>query len=133
MSVLGGVLGAGRRQAQARMTERVLVGHWVEGTDPSTGDAVRVLGAEHYSGVGQIKYPSMTVSDVRTEIGQQVAVVDVVLKIPVGGGPAICKGDLVKVLSSSADPSLAGRWFRVKAWPQSGQVTAHRYPIEEVS
>lgn len=82
MSVLEGVLSAGRRRAQARMTERVLVGHWIEGTDPSTGDPVRVLGTEHYSGVGQIKYPSMTVSDVRTEIGQQVAMVDVVLKIP---------------------------------------------------
>jgi len=56
-----------------------------------------------------------------------------VLKVPVGAGPEIREGDLVKVTASTADGTLMGRWYRIKAFPQSGQVTAHRYPIEEAS
>jgi hypothetical protein len=37
------------------------------------------------------------------------------------------------VLASSVDPSLVGRKFRVAGNAQAGQVTSHRYPVEEVS
>lgn len=137
MSVVSGVLGMGRSWAGARMTEIVTVGVYVDGTDPATGNPTRVLSVTHYPvgddpGAGQIKYPSLTVSET-SGAGQQVASADVVLKVPVGSANAVRPGDEVLVSASSVDGSLVGRRFRVKAWPQSGQVTAHRFPLEELS
>lgn len=132
MSVVSGALGMGRTWAVARMTETVTVGIYADSTSPTTGDPVRTLTTSHYSGAGQIKYPSLTVSET-SGAGQQVGSADVVLKVPVGSANAVRPGDEVLVSASSVDGSLVGRRFRVKAWPQSGQVTAHRFPLEELS
>jgi len=132
MSLVSGALFMGRRMAESRMTETVTVGVYTDGTDPVTGDPTRVLATSHYAGVGQIKYPSVSVSETSGS-GQQVASADVVLKVPVESAPDVRAGDEVLVSASTADGSLVGRRFRVKAWPQSGQVTAHRFPLEELS
>jgi hypothetical protein len=134
VSIVSGVLGMGRRFSELRMTETVTVGLYTDGTDPVTGDPTRVLSVTNYSGVGQIKYPSLSVSE-SDGAGQQVASADVVLKVPVESAPDVRAGDEVLVSASTADGSLVGRRFRVKAWPQtqSGQVTAHRFPLEELS
>ena len=132
MSLVSGALSMGRRMAESRMTETVTVGVYTDGTDPDTGDPTRVLSDSHYVGVGQIKYPSASVSETSGS-GQQVASADVVLKVPVESAPDVRAGDEVLVSASTADGSLVGRRFRVKAWPQSGQVTAHRFPLEELS
>lgn len=131
MTTVSGALAFGRRMAEARMTETVTVGVYTDSTDGS-GNPVRTLTSSHYSGVGQIKYPSLTVSET-SGAGQQVASADVVLKVPVGAANAVRAGDEVLVSASTVDGSLVGRRFRVRAWPQSGQVTAHRFPLEELS
>ena len=120
-----------RAEAESRMTETLTVGVETFVTDPVTGDAVRSVADPVYSGIGQIKFPSMVVSE-RDAQGQQVAATSQMLRLPVSVG-AVAKGHVVRVTASSSDSTLVGRWFRVKSLPQSGQVTAHRYPLEEVT
>lgn len=127
------ILAQARERTEAtRMTETVEVGTFTEAVDPDTLATTRTLGATVYADKGQVKYPSATVSE-STAAGQQVGAVDIILKIPVGAGPNIRAGHLVRVTASTVDASLVTREFRVKAWPQSGQVSAHRYPLEELS
>lgn len=114
------------------MTETVEAGQYEESVNTDTLVTERTLLTESYSGIGQIKYPSLTVSE-RNAGGQQVAATSPVLKIPTDSGLDIREGHLVRVTASTIDGSLVGREFRVAAWPQSGQVTAHRYPLEELS
>ncbi len=120
-----------RAQAESLMTETVTVGEFTDGVDGNLNPIVTLVD-EHYTGVGQIKYPSLAVSE-RQPASQQAASVSTVLKVPVGSGADIRPGDRVEVTSSTSDGSLVGRSYRIAAWPQSGQVTTHRYPLEEWS
>ncbi|MBL5975368.1 MAG: hypothetical protein D3X82_16870 [Candidatus Leucobacter sulfamidivorax] len=132
--MIGGILALGRKLTLQRMSETVEVGVIVERTDPDTGNPVRTLSVEHYAGVGEIKYPTQHVSENATQVGQQQAEASPLLKVPAdGSGAAIRAGDGVHVLASKVDGTLVGRWYRVRALPQSGHVTAHRFPLEEVT
>ncbi|GAA4762600.1 DUF6093 family protein [Microbacterium gilvum] len=124
------VLRDGRRLAEARMTETVLVGRFVDGTDEETGNATRVLAEERYTGIGRVKYPSLTVSD--TSAGLPVAEQQLTVSIP-SGSPQCFEGDDVVVSASAVDGLLVGRRFRITGEPQSGQTTAHRYPVRELT
>lgn len=123
------VLDAGRAMAESRMTETVTVGLFKDGTDEN-GDATRVLVTERYSGIGRIKYPSLAVSD-RQEPSQPVGVQEPYLSIPTGS-PALFEGDEVHVTASTVDDLLVGMTARIAGVPQSGQTTAHRYPLKEL-
>lgn len=114
------------------MTETVTAGAYREDVDDDTLVTTRTLLDETYIGPGWIQYPSLTVSETSAG-GQQVASAAPVLKVPIGAAPDIREGNLVRVTASTVDPTLVNREFRVKAWPQSGQVSAHRYPLEELS
>lgn len=128
---VGGIMKLGQRLTNAvRMTETVEVGAWAERTDTATGNPVRERTRETYTGAAELKFPTLVVTEKSVQ-GQQAATVDIVMKVPVGAAPLVRKGDLVKVTASTVDGALVGRWFRVKALPQSGKVTAHRYPLEE--
>lgn len=120
-----------RAQAESLMTETVEVGEFTVEVDGNL-NPIETLAEAHYTGKGQIKYPSLAVSD-RVAASQQAASVSAVLKVPVGSGADIRPGDTVRVTASTSDGSLVGRKFRIAAWPASGQVSAHRYPIEEWS
>ena len=121
-----------RAQAESRMTETVEVGAFKDDVNLETYEPTVILVESHYVGKAQIKYPSLAVSD-RVAASQQAALVSTVLKVPVGSGAGIRPGDRVRVTASTSDGSLVGRWYRIAAWPQPGQVTAHRYPLEEAS
>ena len=120
-----------RAQAESLMTETVEVGVYTDGVDGNLNPTL-TLADEHYTGIGQIKYPSLAVSD-RTPASQQAASVSAVLKVPVGSGADIRPGDRVVVTASTSDGSLVGHSYRVAAWPAAGSVSAHRYPLEEWS
>jgi len=82
---------------------------------------------------GRIKFPSLNVSD-REQAGQLVAIQSPEVHVAVGSTPDVEPGHFCRVTASTVDPSLVGpRKFRVSGMPQSGQVTSHRYPVEEVS
>lgn len=129
MSLLNRALGMGRRLAEARMTETVTIGVYRDGTDPETGDPVRVLEELHYEGAGRIKYPSLGVTPVNDPS------LDASAQMPylsVGDGVDVQVGDEVHVVASTVDESLVGRTYSVEGRPQSGQTTSHRFPLIEI-
>ena len=133
MSVANAVA-AGRRMANARMTETVTVTTTTPGEvmDESTGTYPDVI-VSHYAGPNgdhraRIKFPTLTVSE-QTPGGQTIAVQDVMLSLPVGFSSAVRVDDIVTVTGSTIDPDLIGRTFRIKGVAQAGQVSAHRFPV----
>lgn len=126
MSV-GSVVAAGRRAANSRMTESVTVTITTSTFDDTTGTYTDTL-TTHYSGIARIKYPSLVVSE-KTPVGQVLASQDVTLHLPVGLASSVAVNDVVTVTASTADGDLVGRTFTIKGLAQSGQVSAHRYPL----
>lgn len=124
------VLARGRARADQGMTETIRAGIWRDGTDPETGDAVRVLVEEHYSGPAQVTYPSTTVS-ISDAPAQRVASQSPVIKVPVTAA-VLPEGDTVDVEASTADATLVGRRYTIEGAPQGGQTTSHRYPAKEL-
>lgn len=132
MSVLAGVLSAGRRQAESRFTETFTAYTETLTVNEATG-AETVAETVLYSDVpGRLVYPSLTVRE-REQGAQTPAVQDVHVHVAVGATPDVVVNVLWRVTGSTADPGLVGRVFRTKGEPQSGQVTAHRYPVERVT
>lgn len=119
-----------RSQAESRMTETVSSVSIVITVDPNTLVTTETP-TTHYAGIARVKYPTITVSD-REVAGQQIAFQDIIVSVPVGSA-IVEPGQTFIVSASIADASLIGREYRVKAAPQAGQVTALRYPVEELS
>lgn len=111
------------------MSETVLAGTYAE-VAGSGLQPVEELTVTHYEGAATISYPSLAVDEMNPA-SQSAATADIVIKVPVSA-PIIPKMSIVTVTDSKADPQLVGRRFRVKGSPQSGQVTSHRYPVEEL-
>lgn len=127
-----GVLGLGRRQAVARFTE-VFTAYTVDRVlDPATGLYTLTEDVLYEDVPGRVKFPSLTVME-REQGAQVPAVQDVQVHVAVGATPDVGVNVLWRVVSSVADAGLVGRVFRTKGVPQSGAVTAHRYPVESVS
>lgn len=79
---------------------------------------------------GQVKFHTVQVSD-REQAGQLIGVQQLTVKVAVGSTPNVREGHFCRVTASTADVSLVGRVFRIAGWPQGGQTTSHRYPVEE--
>ena len=132
MSLYSGALGMGRRQAEARFTETFTAYKVSNVLNESTGEYVPTE-VPLYSGVlGRMKYPTLTVSE-REQGAQVPAVQDVEIHVAVGATPNVVVNVLWRITASTVDAALVGRVFRTKGEPQSGAVTAHRYPVERVS
>lgn len=112
------------------MTETVEVGTFKDDVD-SAGAPIRVPVVTRYSGIGRIKYESLTLTDT-DKSAQVVAVQRPLLSIPVTS-PRLHDGDEVKVAASTADGILVDRTYSVEGAPQAGQTTSHRYPLKELS
>jgi hypothetical protein len=127
-----GALGMGRVMASSRLSE-TLKFYSVDGTtvDPVTLEDVEDITVLH-TVPGRVKYPTLTVSE-RSAVGQVFATQSVNVHVAVGSAPNVRTNHFVTVTASTADPALVGRKFRVTGNAQSGQVTAHRFPVEEVS
>ena len=128
-----------RAEAESRMTDRVTVGRYGDGTDEPTGDPTRVLITQRYPPLGdvsavagraRIRWASGQVSNAQGP-SMPVAVQEPTLSIP-WGSPRLFVGDEVQCTGSS-DPIMVGRRFRVQGNAQAGQTTAHRYPLQEIS
>lgn len=130
MSALLGVLAASRAYAATRFTEVLEFFSVESGVIPDGQidpvDVETIL----YTVPGRLRFPSLNVSD-RESAGQLVGVQDITASVAVGATPGVLEGHFCRVVSSSVDASLAGRVLRVSGSPQAGQVSAHRYPLEE--
>jgi hypothetical protein len=127
-----GALDMGRFMAASRFSESLRF-YSSDGVtvDPDTLDDVEATTVLH-TVPGRIKFPTLTVSE-RSAVGQVFATQQVNVHVAVGSTPDVRVDHFVVVLASSVDPSLVGRKFRVAGNAQAGQVTSHRYPVEEVS
>lgn len=132
MSLLQGAVAMGRTFAESTFTESVEFFR-VTGTtvDAETLDESETTVVD-YSVQARVKYPSQVVSE-RKGAGEMVGNQSVSIAVPVGSTPNVSSDHFCIVTASTVDPSLIGRKYRVKGFPQSGQVTAHRYPVEELS
>lgn len=129
MAYAGDIAARGRALAEQLMTETVRAGLFKRTT--VNGKAVRTLVTERYSGRAQYVSRTEVVSDA-TSASQDVATQSDIVKLPVSA-PRLHRGDEIEVLTSDIDASLVGRVFSVEGSPQSGSVTAHRYPVKEQS
>lgn len=129
--MIGGVLGMGRRMAEARMTETVTVGRFERIRPPGGFDPVLTLVETFYEGPARVKFPSAS-ADEKAPAGQQLAETRIVVSLPAAAARAPT-GTLVRVDASTVDTALTGRMFRVEGSAQAGQTTAHRYPVTEES
>lgn len=129
--MIAGALGLGRNWAQARFTETFTFYTESESTDPVTLDPTTVETVVAAGVAGRLKFTNTDGRDV--ESGAQFPVVSRrEVHVAVGAVDA-APGVLVRCVSSTVDPSLVGRVFRVSDRPQAGQTTAHRFPVEEAS
>lgn len=118
-----------RAEAESRMHESVQVGRFEDGVDEETGNPTWELVTERYSGIARIRWGSREVTNADAP-SMPVTVQEPYLSIPFGS-PLLRDNDEVLV-TGSGDPILVGRRFRVQGYPVAGQVTAHRYPLEEL-
>lgn len=118
-----------RAEAESRMRENVTVGLFEDGTDPLTGDPVRVLVTERYTGKARIRWGSREVTNANAP-SMPMTVQEPYLSVPFGTA-RFFDDDEVRV-NSSPDPILVDREFRVQGDAIAGQVTAYRYPMEEL-
>lgn len=118
-----------RAEAESRMTDVVLVGRFEDGVDEDTGDPTWVLATERYAGKARIRWGSREVTNADAP-SMPITVQEPYLSIPFGS-PLLRDNDEVQVTASD-DPILLGRRFRVQGYPVAGQVTAYRYPLEEL-
>jgi hypothetical protein len=121
-----------RSQAESRFTE-TFKAYTVTRTGPDADGLYTDTEVTVYAAVaGRWKSPTLTVSE--HEQGAQVpAVQDTQIHVAVGSTPLVSVNTMWRVTASTVDASLVGREARTKGLPQAGQVTAHRYPVEEAN
>lgn len=129
MSLLHGALAMARATAEGNFTEVFTFYTSTPGTDPDTLEDIEVESPIHALIPGRIKYPTATVSE-STAVGQRFAEQSVIASVAVGSTPNVLTDHLCRVVSSTVDPGLVGRVFRVTGQPASGQVSAWRYPVQ---
>jgi len=133
VSTLTGVLGMGRAQAASRFTETFTFFSESLGEIPDGEIEPAVIETVIHADIpGQIKFHTVNVSD-REQAGQLVGVQQVMVKVAVGSTPDVLPDHFCRVTASTSDASLVGKKYRVAGESQSGQVSAHRYPVERVS
>lgn len=116
-----------RAEAEARFTE-TFTAYTVARVLDESGTHTDIETALYTGVEGRLKFPSGTVSE-SSQGGQVRAVQDIEVHVSVGATPNVAVDVLWRITGSTADGSLVGRTFRTKGIPQSGQVSAHRYPV----
>lgn len=132
MSLFSGALGVGRAQAEARFTETLTAYTVATVLDESTGVETPTETVLYGGVAGRVKYPVATVSE-KAQGSQVPAVQSLEVHVAVGATPDVFVNVLWRVTASTVDPALVGRTYRTKGEADSGQVTAHRYPVERVT
>lgn len=132
MSLLQGALNAGRAYATQTFTESLQFfsrdGVVIDADTLNETHSETVLATVP----GRIKYPSSVASQ-NIVSAQPITTQRITASVAVGATPMVAVDHFVRVITSFVDPTINGRIFRVTALPQSGQVTAHRYELEEQS
>ena len=130
MTMLGTAVSLGRQHAESRMTETVRFYTTSEGTNPA-GEVVEVETVIADNVRARVRMRGLAPRDAEVA-GQDPVVSELRVDVPVGSvkvGPSVS----IRVLSSASDPGLVGEVYQTRDFPSMGQVTAWRYPVEQVS
>lgn len=120
-----------RAEAVSRFTETVTFFTVVRGEDPVTLQPIDVETPVASDVPARLRSAARDPRDVPIA-GQEPVVSKLTLSVGVGSvrvGPSV----FVRVTASTADPGLVGVKVRTTDFPSMGQVTAWRYPVEQVS
>lgn len=120
-----------RAEAESRMTETVVFFTEALGEDPETLQPVTVETVVASGVRARLRSAARDPRDVPFA-GQEPVVSKLVLSVPFGSvrvGPSV----FVRVTASDADEGLVGVKVRTLDFPTMGQVSAWRYPVEQVS
>lgn len=126
---IANALPALRAEAESRMTENVTVGVFEDGTDETTGDPTRVLVTERYTGKARVRWGSREVTNANAP-AMPVTVQEPYMSVPFGTARFFDDDEVV--VNDSPDAILVGRTFSIQGDAIAGQVTAYRYPMEEL-
>lgn len=130
--MIGGILAAGRRRAEALMRDTCRITKagpdvWNEATLTNTPSTVTV-----YEGKCRLLYPYRAPTTASTP-GQVEAVQLARLSLPVSTSIGVREGHDVEYLTSASDPDMVGRKFKVVGGAHQSDATARRVPVEETS
>jgi hypothetical protein len=128
---IAGALPEFQSQARSRFTETFTFFTAAEGIDPVTLRPTYVETILAANIAGRIKFSNTQGNDV--ESGGQFPVVGRREVHVAVGSVSASPGVFVRVTASTADAGLVGRVLRVVDRSAGGQVSAWRYPVEEVS
>ena len=121
---------AGRLAAEALMLDTCTVGRPAEAyTDADSGQVVTAY-ATVYEGPCKVQQ-TIAQSSSPTAVGHAFTVQGARLDLPISAGP-VAVDDTVTIVSSSQDPQLVGRVFRVVELFHKSFATAQRVRVEEV-
>lgn len=129
MSLITGALAFGRAQAEARMTDTVLITrNSTPALDDETGEYTPTV-TTIYSGPARLKSASTVVSAVDAQ-GQQLAGQSLRLDLPVSTSSGVQANDSVTVTASVNDPASVGLLLNVEGVFFQTDATARRFPVE---
>jgi len=137
MSVLGGLLGLGRRFQSATMTATVVIRRQGESVrDPVTGK-ITPTWSTVYDGPAEVMFPDNAPRDVDA-VGQRLAEQQPLVKLPLVGEKAaaaasVRKDDEGTVTASEHDLGNVGVTFRVTGIFAKSNATSRRLPVEVLS
>jgi len=146
VSVLSAGLAAGRRQANARMTEtfqfftremvldeETLADVPTETVVLTTPGRLKVTASQGRDVEAANQFPTLERLEVHIPSTPSSPLAPSPWLLPGEVIPAVSipVGTLVRCIGSTADLTLVGREFRVSERPTAGQTTAHRYVVEE--
>lgn len=137
MSVVGGLLGMGRRFARTQMTATVIVRRKGPATrDPATGK-ITPTWATIYDGPAEVDFPNTRPRDVDAA-GQRLAEQQPLIKLPLDGEHAaaaatIRKDDEGVVTAAEYDDGSVGVAFRITGVFGKSNATTRRLPVEVLS
>ena len=123
---------AGRRAAQALMTDTCTITHVTGTTTDDLTGLVTQQRATRYAGACRIQAPAA--QGQRADVGEAtVTVLRMQLQLPVAGTELVARGDQVVVTASAGDAALVGRVWVVRDLAHKSHATARRMTIEEVT
>jgi hypothetical protein len=125
------VLAAGRRAAEAGMTDTCTITRRTGTTDPVTG-VPSTSDTPLYDGVCRVQAARAEAQ--RQDIGEDhELLLRLEIQLPVAGTEGLQVGDIVTITAAVNDADLTGRVFRIRDLAHKSEATARRVQVIEVT
>lgn len=126
------VLATGRRLADSLMVDTCTITRTTgAGAQSETTGRITPTSTTVYAGPCQVRVPQ-AVADTPEVGGRTATIQQAIVKVPVAVTD-IEVGDVVTVVSSTHDPELVGRQYRVGALHHKTYATARKFAVDEIT